>query len=342
MNREWECGIVDETVSRLIAMLLAGVIAFISIYRYVVFRFSGREFVHDAQVWAQIGDDVLAGMALYAQVPDNKPPLWEAVVIVAAATPVPFLVMLAVVGVGGAALVWNTHRLVKAELRPAATVVASFSLALGIVWMTNGFINNKIVALALLTAGLTANRPSRSGLLYGLGFLIAQHLLLAAPAVAWWEWRRHDYRAVVTIGGLALGTAIAGYVIVGLIWGLSASVAAVRQTMFATPAYAVAESQFQTSGSLLKAPGRYVQLLNERISVYTFQLVFATIGAAHLLSARRASPAVGWLGVALTTTLGSALLVRVYRHYWLLILPGLAILAGLGAEWLLPKYGTDE
>ncbi|MFC7028628.1 hypothetical protein ACFQH8_16780 [Halomicroarcula sp. GCM10025710] len=50
--------------------------------------------------------------------------------------------------------------------------------------MTNGFINNKIVALALLTAGLTANRPSRSGLLYGLGFLIAQHLLLAAPAVA--------------------------------------------------------------------------------------------------------------------------------------------------------------
>ncbi|MFC7028629.1 hypothetical protein ACFQH8_16785 [Halomicroarcula sp. GCM10025710] len=108
MNREWECGIVDETVSRLIAMLLAGVIAFISIYRYVVFRFSGREFVHDAQVWAQIGDDVLAGMALYAQVPDNKPPLWEAVVIVAAATPVPFLVMLAVVGVE--ALPWYGTR----------------------------------------------------------------------------------------------------------------------------------------------------------------------------------------------------------------------------------------
>lgn len=67
--------------------------------------------VTDAEVWLNLGNAVIAGADLYSSVPDNKPPGWEAVAILAASTPQPYLVFVSVVGASTIALVWLTYQL---------------------------------------------------------------------------------------------------------------------------------------------------------------------------------------------------------------------------------------
>lgn len=324
------------------AILAAGFLSvslfLLSAMRFFVVRVSGGTFVHDAQVWKRVGDGVLAGKNLYSQVPDNKPPLWEGLVVVATATPVPYLVLLCFVGLGSAVVAWSVFNLTQTHLGPRAGVIAVVSVAFGILVMTQGFINNKIPALALLFAGLSATDSKRTGLAYGAATLIAQQILVALPAIYWWERAENGRELANRQMVLIAGTWVVAYVGVGVLWGVDSIVAGVEQTILLGPAYAVAESQFHTTGSPWSTPTLYADQFLERAPRYAPLYVLGVVGIGRQFSDQELTSHLIWLSLFLMFSLGMMLTVRMYRHYWLLILPELSIVAAFGAEWFLNEY----
>lgn len=245
--------IIPDSVVGVAVVLVGGFHIALTVYRYVVFRLSGRSFVRDAQVWVSVGESVLQGQALYADVADNKPPVWEATVILASATPTPFLVLLLVVGLSSAVLVMLVAVYASEFVSDQATVVAVLLLGFGLFEATNGAINNKTLALACLLAGIVADRDVTSALGYALAPLVAQQVVVAAPVVVWWEWRRGaDVRTLMT---LVLGVPVVAYAAVGVVWGPDALLADIRQTALLAGDYAAGEASLTPVARRFRTPG---------------------------------------------------------------------------------------
>lgn len=313
---------------------------FLSAYRYVTHRLIGQAFVRDAQVWVSVGEQVLQGQALYSEVADNKPPVWEGVAILASATPRPYLILILVVGVGSALVVILVSRLAKRFVSDQAAVVAAVLVGFGILEATNGFINNKTLTLACLLAGLLAQRDVISGISYALAALIAQQILFALPVAVWWEW--HQDSNLRVLGATTLSIPVVAYATVGLIWGTDALVAGLQQTILLAGDYATGTSQFETMGSPLTDLPQYIQLVNMRLGLFAPLVALAGVGAARAFSSRPGTPATAWLALGLTVLLAIPLGARVYRHYWLLPLIGAALLAAYGTEWLLSESNRTD
>lgn len=329
----------DSSVVERIVFYVAGFCILLSMYRYVTYRFTSREFVRDAQVWVSVGESVLQGQALYAGVADNKPPVWEGIAILASATPWPYLILLLIVGLTSALVVIQTVELAETFVSERAAVLAAILLGFGILQATNGFINNKTLALACLLWALLARREVVAGLGYALAVLVAQQIALAAPVVIWWEWQRGSDLRILT--AVVIGVPVISYAVVGLVWGVDALVAGVRQTVFLAGDYATGTSQFQTNGSPLTNPGRYIELLNRRLRQFILIIAFAGVGVARIFSRPEDTPRVAWLALGLTVLLALPLGVRLYRHYWLLPLVGAILLAAYGIDWLLTIDDAD-
>lgn len=94
--------------------------------------------VTDAQVWLNLGRAVMAGADLYSTIPDNKPPLWEGIAIVAAATPRPYLVLVAVVGLSTIVLVWLTYQLATEVAQPLPAAIGASLVAFAVNALTQG------------------------------------------------------------------------------------------------------------------------------------------------------------------------------------------------------------
>lgn len=327
---------IPGSTVELTVVLVGGFHILLTIYRYVHFRLSDQMFVRDAQVWVTVGEAVLQGQALYSDVADNKPPVWEAIAILASATPWPFLVLLIVVGLSSAALVMLVAEYAQQFVSEQAAVVTVLLLGIGLFEATNGAINNKILALTCLLAGVIANRDVTSAVGYALALLVAQQVVVAAPVVIWWEWRRGaDFRTLAAVG---LGLPVIAYTAVGIIWGPDALLSGIRQTVLLAGDYAAGTSQFETNGSPLQDPGRYVSLLNSRLGQFTFIIAVAAVGTARILNQVEESPPTAWLALGLAVTLALPLGIRLYRHYWLLPLVGASLLAAYGTDWLFTKY----
>jgi hypothetical protein len=98
---------------------------------------------------------------------------------------------------------------------------------------------------------------------------------------------------------------------------------------------------FETSGSPLQDPGRFVSLLNRRLGQFTIIIAFAAVGTARVLSRDETTPPTAWLALGLAMTLALPLGIRLYRHYWLLPLTGTSLLSAYGADWIVTKH-TDS
>ncbi|EMA16119.1 hypothetical protein [Haloarcula amylolytica] len=327
----------DDPVAIVVTVVFAIHIAGLSIYRWVIRTVAGREFLYDAELWVDFGNQVLEGGVLYAQVPDNKPPIWAFINIVAAATPVPHLILLTVTGIGGGLMIWLVFRLLSRGFDQRSAAVGAAFTAYGIFVHTYGFTNNKTFALAFLLLGLVASSGRRAGLSYGIAGMIAQQIAFAGPVALWWEYRRGGLERLRTMTGAVIAVAVVSYALVLVIWGVDALAAGMRQSLLLVPNFIQGASQFQTSGSLFADPGRYVDLFHQRSARYLPHLFLAVFGAARVVDSSNDDLEVTYLGLALTAWMGLALFVRVWRHYWLLVLPGLAILAASGLHWILSR-----
>lgn len=327
---------ISNPIVQLVITLVGGFHILLVMYRYVSFHFSDQTFVHDAQVWIKVGEAVLRGQNLYADVSDNKPPVWEAIVILASATPWPFLVLSLVVGLSSAVLVVLIAVYADQFVSEQAVVVGVILFGIGLFQATNGAINNKTLALACLLSGVIANRDVTSAIGYGLAPLIAQQIIIVAPVIIWYEQRQNtDFYTLTAIG---LGLPAITYAAVGLIWGLDALLSGLRQTVFLAGDYAVGVSQFETNGSPLQDPGRYLTLFTRRLSQFTIIIAVAAVGIARVLGQIKESPQMALLGLGLAVTLTLPLAIRLYQHYWILPLVGMSILAAYGADWLLKEH----
>lgn len=208
----------------------------------------GSEFVvHDIEtVWRPLAFAVFDGADLYADVWDNKPPLWEFLNLGIAALPgeyVPVsLVVMAVANTAAAVLIYILcidETGVGERVARLAPVVF-----LAVLPVIHGYqINPRQVANIALLGALIATDPVVVGIAVASAGLLTQFSVLVLPVVCWRRWRRHgplreDLRWYATMAGAGLALAVAAYALVGLVWGFDALVAGVRSSLLPLSEYA--------------------------------------------------------------------------------------------------------
>lgn len=168
---------------------------------------------------------------------------------------------------------------------PAA--IDALFVALGVTALTQGFIDNKATAMALFLLALVFRRKWTSGILYGSSFLIAQQILLGAPAAIWWVHHHSNRRMVGQVAVAAIVTVLIGYLSVGIAWGVEALVAVFQQAMMLAGGYATETSQFQTNGSLISSFNQYYQYTPKRVEKIQLLLIRAGLGLGRAVYNRK-------------------------------------------------------
>jgi hypothetical protein len=320
-------------------MALFSVIAFLwSIQRFVTIRFGDATVVHDGQVWINVAQSALAGGELYLVVPDNKPPLWQFINIFAEWSGQYALLMLTLVGIGNATLVFLAGYHFQREGRYSVAIVAALGCLLLLVPLVP-FTNNKSLATMCLLLITITTSPLRGGLALGGALSIAQQTVFGVPAVLWFQYQRanwglSEFSRMVAIAG---GVFASGYLIVAAIWGLDSLVAAISQTILVSTDYGAAASQFQTTGGAFGETlvwwGRLIQRpLNNQVL-----FAVAGIGAVSVALSWKDRSFIDQFWLVYLVTLSTVLLLRAYRHYWVLVAAGIGACAAVGAHTLVKR-----
>lgn len=308
--------------------------------RYVRIRFGELAILHDGQVWRRVARSVLAGEPLYIAVPDNKPPLWEFIVIVAEWTGEYALVLLLLVGIGNALLVW----LAGAQFRErhGVAIIASLGCLLLLTPLVT-WTNNKSLATACLLLVTVVDRPRRGGILIGAAVGIAQQTVLGVPAVLWLRkqegWGRSAIQQAL---GVAAGVVATSYVLVGVIWGWDSLRAAIQQTVFAVLGYGTGTSQFQTTGGLLHQQLVWHDRIAGVVLDHQVLLLLALTGGISIVVSWRQRRTADRFWIIYLLSTGPVIALRAYRHYWVLLAAGISACVGIGSESLITKLTESE
>ncbi len=176
-------------------------------------------------------------------------------------------------------------------------------------------------------------RLAISGILFGMAFLAKQHgLFFAAFGVAWVGWvelRRRPVdrgRAAVRVGMIAVATLVPFFAVVG--WLASAGV--LESFRYWTFTYAF---EYTTSIPL----GGGLELLRERVGAlvigYVPVVALMVLGLVVLLRKRRGEPSTGFVLLLCVFSFLAVCPGLYFRaHYFQMLLPAVALLAGIGFE----------
>lgn len=302
--------------------------------RFLQIRYSDQDLLHDAgTIWLPLAENIFKGGQLYGELPDNKPPLFQFVNLVTYGSGEYVLFMLLLVGLANGIIILLTGYHFRRKSRPGTAVIAAIACFL-LIAPLGTIVNNKSLGTAiLLSATLTAS-PITIGFLFAGAIGMAQQLIIALPAVIWYQTKRHeltmsDIKLTITITFVGLTVQ---YLAVWALWGWNSLVAGIEQTIFVVFDYSLASSQFQTNGGVLSSPTLWLRRISDVMLSHSLIFSIATVGLISIILSWNRRTDVDRFWTLFTISLLPVLLIRAYRHYWILLAAGIGALFAIGVE----------
>lgn len=309
------------------AMILLSYCAVAALFAYIMGALSLNESMwasFDAYRFHSMAETIIAGLTPYVDFVDPKPPLLYFTVslmdLIAPAGSIDIPVM-AGINVITALLIW---RIGEEEYGTAAGYAAGLLYLVAAVFVEGYFLfSEQFAVLFVICAYLLARRshPLASGAVLGIACGFKQYAILAAIPLLYLMWATGDRRYHQMLGSAA-AVLVSIFGALALVYGTEAMYAALHWTFGIGPSYmdgTVAEIPHYTPRTILAFAAN---LLASVIMVLP-TLLFATVSVV-----RRGfrSPEERTMGLLVLVFL-STLLIRQYLHYWILLLPFLALLA---------------
>lgn len=312
----------------LLALSFAGVS-----HRYFRLSYGWERLSYDVRkVWGPAAQKVLNGSDLYADVWDNKPPIWEFINILVELSgmylPV-FLILIALANFVTAVLL---YQLLATKGQPRLGLFAAILYLSTIPVMHGTVVNPRQFANIGILLALVAPGAVISGLSIAAAGLITQYSALVIPVILW---RR--YLSSRTIWDLwylkffASGLALVAisFLLVAGIWGFDAMVAGLRYSFLSLSNHASNHSTSIWDRQIL-----WIRGLTRNLRWLAAVFALALIGA---IRAFRSDSRLHRHSIYILILLSPQFLVRTGNSYFIAFLPFLSILAASGASQILSE-----
>jgi hypothetical protein len=309
------------------AMILVSYSAVAALFAYIMGALSLNESMwasFDAYRFHSMAETIIAGLTPYIDFVDPKPPLlYFTVALMDLIAPAGSIDIPVIAGINviTALLIW---RIGEGEYGTVAGYAAGLLYLVAAVFVEGYFLfSEQFAVLFILCAYLLACRshPLASGTVLGLACGFKQYAILAAIPLLYLMWATGDRRHYQMLG-CAAAVLIGIFGALSLAYGTEAMYAALYWTFGIGPSYlqgTIADLPHYAPRTTLAFAAN---LLASVIMVLP-TLLFATASVA-----RRGfrSPEERTMGLLVLVFL-STLLIRQYLHYWILLLPFLALLS---------------
>lgn len=330
---------IDFSWHGITALVISYLTFLISVWRYVGIRLGAWVQPWNLGTWEKVGYEVANGARLYVDVIDNKPPLFELLVVGGGLIGDVPLILFTVAGLVNAYIVfWIYVTVLENGQHEVAAVLAAFLALLGLTAI-DGWANNKVpgVALGILALLVISDRDFLSGALFGAGLMINQFLILSTPVFAWQLWNQSRFSSLIRWGSSALAIVLLSFGVVAVAWGPEAAVNGAYYSFGIAFSYWFETGPITGGASPFSEPGRYMKILTSRFNLLKWHFLLATIPFIYSLKEKiRLRDMVSrsaWNIILFGVFLSFALAVRPGKFR--VITPSLLLLSGIGVDILI-------
>jgi hypothetical protein len=294
--------------------------------------------------WMPLSEAVFSGVPLYVgSAIDNKPPLFEFLNLIIAATGHYSLIFLVVIGVVNGIVAGLVGTWVKRNYNLIAGVLAGL-LYMSVLPVIDGYqIGVRQFGIVGILYAMCASKPAKNGIGLAIGGLFTQYVTLAIPVFMYKmyndgsvELRMHYIRFLSS----GLATALFGYIIVGIIWGRRSVVNALMNTYMIGPVYflTIESQRFMTTGGqkfspFFDLPFYISQLLEVILSIPHIVIPACLFVLMQRNSVNERSKDHMLIGITITMLL--PLLARSFLSYWLYSAPFLSAMSAISINRLI-------
>lgn len=299
-------------------------------------------------VWRPLAQAVHSGSALYVEpAVDNKPPLFEFLNILVAATDAyTFTFLLAVALVNGLSACLLYHLFVRHRMwRTGAVAATVFVLVVPLV--SGHAVNVRSFAVCAFLVALSTRRAAVVGIAMAVAVLFSQYLVFGIPVACWWalcgrpqpasnrRWLKRFFAALACVVAGAYGAVLA-------VWGWPSFAGSLYWSV------GIAGEYFTAYGPSVWVGQRAWRIYTLGILARLWPLLILTaVGARavigkHVPTPDRAGARCRQLLSLITGAagiFGVLLFVRPYETYWLYPLPWFAALSAIGLRIISRRAG---
>lgn len=339
---------LGEVVSALVLLVICA----LPVLLYLPFL--TEPFMRDEGLFATVGQMVLDGGVPYRDAFDNKPPLifgWYSLsfLIFGESVWAPRLLVSLLLS-GTSLLVYAQGRLMFSH-RAGLIAAAAFGVSIGFAaFETNANVEYfmllpMVAALVVFTIGQRRGNVTWfalsgffSGLailtkqtaVFSLGFFLMLLALQAAKQSGWPAWQSTEFRR--RVGAMMAGCVAATGLVIAPFLATGTFSDMFEAVVVYSGGYVADVSLFTKLWILVRSP-LYVLLVTGPMAV------LAALGAVRLVKSqdRHALLACGWL---LSSVIAIAVAGRFYQHYYVMLLPGAALLVPAGIDWFRLRWRT--
>jgi len=308
----------------------------ISMWRYIGIKAGAWAQSWNLGTWKKVGYEVANGAQLYVDVIDNKPPLFELLVVGGGLIGDVPLVLITVAGLVNACIVLLVYKIILNNSRHEISAVLAALLALLGLTAIDGWANNKLpgVALGILALLVVSDRDLLSGALFGAGLMINQFLILSTPVFAWRLGHQARFKSLIRWGASALSIVALSFGIVGVAWGPEAVINGAYYSFGIAFSYWFETGPITGGASPFAEPGRYMDILTSRFNLLKWHFLLATIpfiySIKHRIKLREIVSQDVWNIILFGVFLSLAIAVRPGKFR--VITPSLLLLGGIGID----------
>jgi hypothetical protein len=284
--------------------------------------------------WLPVAEAIFSGTPLYlGDAIDNKPPLFEYINILVAATDhylIGFLLLVAVSNASIAVLLWNLH----SRRGQASRGFLSGLLFLLLAPLVNGHgINVRSFMLVGVLFALTRTRPTGQGVGLAFAASISQYAVFTIPSIIYSQLKSTSQNSQIFCIGMFFSTFIffiaVVYSSVWVVWGEDSFWAALYWSVGFAQTYV-----FEWDPSLWNKPQSWARIHTQVIKNLVVLIALSIVGigmAVHEFAVKETSWSYGAQELVLLAVFTAPLIIRALPIYWMYVLPWLCSFAALGA-----------
>lgn len=295
---------------------------FLTVSRVYSVENGGRLWYDAREVWKPLATNVLAGGEPYTEIWDNKPPLWEYLMILSAVFNFTIAGHL-LVGLSNLISSVFLHKVTTKETGYWIAGAVAAIVYLGALPHMNGvIINVRSAANVLILIGVYYRKTAwKIGIALALAGCITQYAWLITPVFAPLGYHKYGSRWLTEYTIAGFGSVVSVFLPL-LVWGPDVLLAGIRQTFFSLDNH-VAKAHHNILATPMLWTIQIAAVVEDNV------LVFAGVVAASVAERRWfIQDEFGRVTLACAAIFTLLLFVKSLRYYWLLPLPFYTIIIG--------------